>query len=1249
MKGDPTDRDVLLTRLADEFAARYRRGERPGLHEYLERYPALAEDIRHLFPALVEMEQARDDRAALTPDSAALPPLQQLGDFRILREVGRGGMGVVYEAEQISLGRHVALKVLPGRHHQGDTHKQRFEREARAAAKLHHTNIVPVFAVGEHDGLPYYAMQFIQGLGLDLVIEELRRLQPGDAAGPSPTRALRGDVAAAQVAQSLLSGRFAETAELPADGAAGRNEGPGVAAVARASADTVLVTGSSPSSTASAVLPGQPGGDPSSRSGKQSYWKSVAQVGIQVAEALAYAHEQGVLHRDIKPSNLLLDTHGTVWVTDFGLAKLDDRKDLTNCGEIIGTLRYMPPEAFTGKNEPRSDVYSLGLTLYEMLALRPAYSEVERHRLIHEVTHEAAPPLASLNGSIPRDLVTIVHKAIDSDPSHRYAAARALADDLRRFCADEPILARRPSGLEHLRRWARHHPGLAASLVTFALFLVLVTIGAVITAGSFRRMAVENFQIAQQREEQRREAESAREEAKRQAEAERWGRYRASIAAAGSALRLHNVQLARLNLENAPEQFRNWEWQHLYHHLDGARTTLGRDNRPGHAPVCPPAGNRIVAFAADERVHLWDIHTGQNVVPEQQPADLTTQIALSPDGRRLAGFSPNGTLYLWDAGAGKRLAVMEGHHGVAGLAVFSPDSRRLLTRDDATQVLWDGNTGAKIADCGQGQPGDRPAFSPDGGKLAIGRGTSLCLLDAATGATLAESSLAGRLDQVVFSPDGRRFAATSWAADGVVYLYDGTTGKKLTELRDHAHHVRTLAFSLDGAHLATASLYPDLTMRLYDAKNGQQRAVLHGHTNTSDRLAFSPDGTRLLSGSGDQTARIWDVATGRALAVLRNHLGEVCAAVFSGDGKRIVTASVDHTVRLWDAHSGEPINVLLGHGAPVVHAAYVDNDALVVSWSTDGEVRIWDMTQVERNDILRGHESFVYDVAFHQDGRQVASAAWDGTVRVWNLASGQQTAILSHDVHIVGGVAWHPGGKLLAAVDRGNHITLWDLGRGQERRVLATPTGTWSADARPAFSRDGSQLAAGDRDGHLRLWDVATGKLLAQWATPEGPIRDVAFHPDGARLASTCVDGTIRIWDLAGQASVATLRGHRDMSWGLAYSADGALLASASQDEVRLWDARLHEPLALLPHVRKVYAVAFHPSGTRLATACEDNTIRLWDVATRQEVAQLHGHTGYVHAIAWSPDGTRLVSASGDGTLRVWDSLSAADRAKMTR
>jgi hypothetical protein len=223
---DPSaDRDVLLNRLADEFAARYRRRERPSLQEYLDRYPELADDIRALFPALVEMEQVKEDRHEVEPAAEALPPLQQLGDFRILREIGHGGMGVVYEAEQVSLGRHVALKVLPQKLLLDARQKRRFEREAKAAARLHHTNIVPVFSVGEHDGLPYYAMQFLQGLSLDEVIDELRRMQPGrrgranSRAGRYEGPPTRQDVSAADVARSLLTGEF-QPAPVEGDGAA---------------------------------------------------------------------------------------------------------------------------------------------------------------------------------------------------------------------------------------------------------------------------------------------------------------------------------------------------------------------------------------------------------------------------------------------------------------------------------------------------------------------------------------------------------------------------------------------------------------------------------------------------------------------------------------------------------------------------------------------------------------------------------------------------------------------------------------------------------------------------------------------------------------------------------------------------------------------------------------------------------------------------------------------------------------------
>src|SRR5262249_11875949 len=261
--------------------------------------------------------------------------------------------------------------------------KQRFEREARAAAKLHHTNIVPVFGVGEHEGLPYYVMQFIQGLGLDMVLEELQRLKVGHVANV-PDRAghvgnvPHRDVSAADVAGSLLTGDFQPASDRTRD-----------------APPAPLANTLSRSSSAVAL----PGVDQARHDQRRppSYWQSVARIGLQVAEALEHAHRQGVLHRDIKPSNLLLDTAGTVWVTDFGLAKADDSENLTRTGDVLGTLRYMPPEAFDAKSDACSDVYSLGLTLYELLAFRPAFDEKERHRLIKQVTSAEPPRLERLN------------------------------------------------------------------------------------------------------------------------------------------------------------------------------------------------------------------------------------------------------------------------------------------------------------------------------------------------------------------------------------------------------------------------------------------------------------------------------------------------------------------------------------------------------------------------------------------------------------------------------------------------------------------------------------------------------------------------------------------------------------------------------------------------------------------------------------------------------------------------------------
>jgi serine/threonine protein kinase len=468
MSSSPSGREPL-EKLAEEFVARFRRGERPALAEYTDRYPELAAQIRELFPALVTMENLGSVEEAPTgPYSHTAGPLpDRLGEYRLLREVGKGGMGVVYEAVQESLGRHVALKVLPPQVANSPTYLERFRREARAAAQLHHTNIVPVFGVGEDKGVHFYAMQFIQGQSLDAVVQEVRRLRllapaPVRQGGPPPavTVALPAFANAGSLAQGLLTGGF----ECPA------LDPQAIAPAVPTRTDPAAETSDSHSS-----LTGQT---------EDEYFRSVARLGVQAADALAYAHRQGILHRDVKPSNLLLDTQGTVWITDFGLAKLDDGGDLTGTGDVVGTLRFMAPERFRGVSEPRSDVYSLGLTLYEMLTLRPSFADSDRLRLIERIKGEEPPRPRQLNRRIPRDLETVVLKAMAKEPAGRYATAAALAEDLRRFLTNRPIQARHigPSG--RAWRWCRRNPVVAGLLATV---LVSLTVGLAVSLWQWRR------------------------------------------------------------------------------------------------------------------------------------------------------------------------------------------------------------------------------------------------------------------------------------------------------------------------------------------------------------------------------------------------------------------------------------------------------------------------------------------------------------------------------------------------------------------------------------------------------------------------------------------------------------------------------------------------------------------------------------------------------------------------------------------
>jgi serine/threonine protein kinase len=490
------DREERLNQALLQCVESLQEGRATDRRQLLAQYPEFAGELREFFALRDQIDRlaAPLREAALSgvagagaaPGVQTVPPIQeaptaaspsdlgQIGEFRLLREIGRGGMGVVYEAHQTSLNRRVALKVLPFAAAVDPKQLQRFQNEAQAAAQLHHTNIVPVFAVGSERAVHYYAMQLIDGQSLAALIEELRRREQvaadrlnSTSAGTNAPRAPEGEATGPYPPLPPPIAPAKETA------------GPHAAAI------------STDRSTRRAV-----------------YFRRVAQLGQKAAEALEHAHQAGVVHRDIKPANLLVGVRGNLWITDFGLALFQTGAGLTMTGELLGTLRYMSPEqawARRGQVDHRTDIYSLGVTLYELLTLRPAIEGNDRHELLYKIAHEEPREPRRLDRTIPVELETIVLKAIAKSPTDRYTTAQELADDLQRFLEDKPILAKRPSLRERAVKWTRRHRSLVASAV--ALMLITM-IGSVVSTILIAREWAET-KAANERERQQKDRAEA--------------------------------------------------------------------------------------------------------------------------------------------------------------------------------------------------------------------------------------------------------------------------------------------------------------------------------------------------------------------------------------------------------------------------------------------------------------------------------------------------------------------------------------------------------------------------------------------------------------------------------------------------------------------------------------------------------------------------------------------------------------------
>jgi WD40 repeat protein/serine/threonine protein kinase len=1246
----PYSRDYgRFDELAEEFAERHRRGERPSIEEYVDRLPEMAAEIREMFPALVEVEQVRGDAGDYAvPEPLGVPGLKEIGDYRIVREIGHGGMGVVYEAEQISLGRRVALKVLPRQVSSDRMVRERFRREARAAAKLHHTNIVPVYEVGQDGDVRFYAMQLIHGQGLDVVIAELRRLRGRSGSEsrvtaaardqsrwPGPGRSdqdnsgpMKGDaVKVSPVLQSIFGGRFdpksagsvrdedstsirARTpvggritqaatgvecrapASDPAlkrteidDADVGKMHAPD-----RAHSPASALSSSASAASNSAILPG--GTQLSSvESGHRSFFRSVAQIGRQVAGGLAYAHARGIVHRDIKPSNLLLDTEGVVWITDFGLAKGED-EGLTRSGDILGTVRYMSPERFRGEGDARVDVYSLGLTLYELLTLRPAFDSGDRLKLSELIKTEEPRRLRSIDARIPRDLETIVLKAIEKDPKARYQTAEAMAEDLARFLANEPIRARQVGATERVWRWARRNPWIAAFIGLAAGVLVIATLCSVLAMEWFRSQANTQRSLADAREAERQKADRAREdEAAARLKADQAN---ASLLATQEELR-RTVYATRSNLAQAAwdandlgrlrsllellrptpgePDLRGWEWRYLWQLGHEDRLTLRGDHDGFTDVVLSPDGQTFAGLEGNGRIHLWDRRTGQSrrtigvrtreVLYHLNPKSGVHALAFSPDGRRIAGPGPDASLALYAVDTGLPTLRFEG------------DQRAVL------DLAW----------------------SPDG------------------------RTLVGALSSHVMSV---------WnARDG--HLIDKAFGQ-------HDGPVAAVAFSPDGRTLASASY--DRKVKLWSPEDPKQpRAVLEGDTDEVHAVVFSPDGERIASAGLDGSLRVWDARSGAEVAVIRGRTGPLTALAYGPDNTTIAAGSADETVSIWDTSSRQELRTFKGHAGQVVAVAYSSDGKDVASASSDSTVRVWDTASPPRPRTLQSPSLFPFGggvecLAFSPDGRRLISGHDDHALRVWELPSGRTLHVIPGHTKPIMCVAFSPDGRTFASGDVDGMVRLGDSALGQHRITLTGHTGEIGG---LVFTADGQTILSGGNDNTIRAWDTTTGVTRYILRGHTGAISSLALGPDGHTLASASFDNTCILWDLPARQPRVTLRGHTDRLNAVVFSPDGHTVATASYDHtVRLWDAALGTPKGILEgHIDQVDGLAFCPDG-RLASSALDKTIRLWDPASGQTLLILKGHAQRIRRIAFSPDGCTLASASNDRTLKLWGAAPEA-------
>ncbi|MBL8878686.1 MAG: serine/threonine protein kinase [Phycisphaerales bacterium] len=1012
---------------------------------------------------------------SLTPDDSIDTDFPRpFGRYQLLRVLGQGGMGIVYEAQQDDPNRRVAVKIIrPGLATPGLI--RRFRLEAAVLAQLQHPGIAHIYETGLGDlRQPYFAMELAPGRPLMEYADSLR-LTPR--------------------ARLALMAR--------------------------------------------------------------------------ICDAVQHAHERGIIHRDLKPGNILVNDNSPK-ILDFGVARVIGQSDQnvtlrTDAGQLIGTLPYMSPEQVAGDSsriDARSDVYALGVMLYELLSGRLPLDTrnrpiVEAARMIRD---DEPTRLSSIATHFRGDVETIVTKALEKDAARRYVSAGALADDIRRYLRDEPILARRATTWYQLQKFARRHrelvAGLALTFIVLVASLVIVAAYALREA-DLRRLADDNTRIAQNN-----------------AAAERRATYRAMISAAAAGLAAHDVAAARNALAAAPEELRGWEWRYFNNQLDHSTWHSGGLGPDQWGAILSDDGKTLYvsdgSFGipnAAPVLRAWDALTGRPIACDDPALNIRAMLRSPIMQRR------------WN-----RIIMPHMFDEQPALRIVLPSitNQSLGARRDETLHCATLSDDESLFAC-YTQGGDRRyslhIASPTGKREP----------------RTIPVELGGNM-RLLFDHAARRIACGDGSAS--VVIIDTNSAHEVSRLIGHTDTAMAFAFSTDDRLIVTGAW--DNTIRIWEVETGLCIGIGRGHADQIDAVSFSHDARTIASGARDGTVRLWNANTLECTAVFHGHRGDVLSITFAADDAALFTTGRDGTIRRWEIGSKrQHRDVLVGHESYVYPIQFHPTRPMLASGGWDGVFRLWNtQTDEQIGTMFEEGMSYARHLDFNADGSRMLTVSEDKVLRVWDVETGRALSGTEATTQW-----WQPrfaaDGRILLMRNGAREVTWWTP---ETDDCEVAPLDSLGEIGPPLVSPDRRYaMIAGRQPGQpAELYDLVEDRSLREFSDQceRFAERHVlgAFDPDSRYWLAARNDNTIAVLDLAQRRFVAQLVGHADQIFTIAFSPDGSRIASAGRlRTIFIWDAKTHQPLAQLQgHTSYVWALTWSADGSILASSSGDHTVRLW-------------------------------------------------------